>query len=165
MPIFMRPAVSVLSSFSKISSGSIDTRDVVVPGQLISFAGDNLITGHGTFRNVDKINTPKTFTDQEGSLELSIPECQNLQMRASLAGRVKAVNKLVYVEPLKARYSGNIGETIVGRIIEVEQRRWRVDVNSFQVANLSLANVKLPGGEMRRKSEDDERAMRSYIKV
>ncbi|XP_018646515.1 rrp4, putative [Schistosoma mansoni] len=49
-------------------------------------------------------------------------------------------------------------------VIPVEQRRWRVDVNSALLANLALANVKLPGGELRRKSEDDERAMRSFMK-
>ncbi|VDQ08256.1 unnamed protein product [Trichobilharzia regenti] len=47
---------------------------------------------------------------------------------------------------------------------KVDQRRWRVDVNSALLANLALANVKLPGGELRRKSEDDERAMRSFMK-
>lgn len=47
----------------------------------------------------------------------------------------------------------------------MEQRRWKVDVNSALFGNLALANVKLPGGELRRKSEDDERAMRSFMKV
>lgn len=50
-------------------------------------------------------------------------------------------------------------------LFKVEQRRWRVDINSALLANLALANVKLPGGELRRKSEDDERAMRSFMKV
>ncbi len=40
-----------------------------------------------------------------------------------------------------------------------------MDVNSYHLANLSLANVKLPTGELRRKSEDDERAMRSFMRV
>ncbi len=48
--------------------------------------------------------------------------------------------------------------------MEVAQRRWRVDANARLTANLSLSGVILPGGQLRRRSEEDERAMRSYLR-
>ncbi|CAA3017491.1 exosome complex component RRP4 homolog [Olea europaea subsp. europaea] len=41
---------------------------------------------------------------------------------ATLCGVVERVNKLVYVRALRARYKPEIGDIIVGRIIEVKSR-------------------------------------------
>ncbi|VDD74804.1 unnamed protein product [Mesocestoides corti] len=172
MPITITP--SILKESSSVSSSLEPTSDefrvIVIPGEVIFTSGSNLITGHGTYR-VDTTGGASNTTS--GDQELPVDTLQTpmdtatssaLPMHASLAGRLKSVNKLVYVEPPSARYSGNVGDTVVGRIIEVEQKRWKVDVNSYHLANLSLANVKLPTGELRRKSEDDERAMRSFMR-
>lgn len=40
-------------------------------------------------------------------------------LKSTVAGVVERVNKLVSVRPLKARYTGEIGDVIVGRVIEV----------------------------------------------
>lgn len=40
----------------------------------------------------------------------------------------------------KARYSGAIGDVIVGRIVEVGNKRWKVDINAKQDAVLLLGN-------------------------
>lgn len=69
-------------------------------------------------------------------------------MRASVAGVLEKVNKLISIRPLKARYNGEIGDLIVGRITEVQQKRWKVDVNSKLDAVLLLSSVNLPGGEL-----------------
>ncbi|QQP48927.1 Exosome complex exonuclease RRP4, partial [Caligus rogercresseyi] len=50
--------------------------------------------------------------------------------------------------------SGEIGDVLVGRISEVQQRRWKVDVNSRLDAVLQLS----------RRSSEDELAMRSYLR-
>ena len=45
---------------------------------------------------------------------------------ASVAGVVTRVNKLISVTPLKTKYQAEIGDVVVGRITEVQQKRWKV---------------------------------------
>jgi len=45
-------------------------------------------------------------------------------------------------------YIGQIGDVVVGRIIEVGQRRWKVDTKSKLDSVLMLSSVNLPGGEL-----------------
>jgi len=85
---------------------------------------DHLIRGHGT------------YVDDEKTL------------RASVAGILEKVNKLISIRPLKARYNGEIGDLVVGRITEVQQKRWKVDINAKLDAVLLLSSVNLPGGEL-----------------
>lgn len=82
---------------------------------------------------------------------------------ASVAGVVDRVNKLISVTPLKTRYNGEIGDVVVGRVVEVQQRRWKVDTNSRLDSVLALSSVNLPGGELRRRSAEDELSMRRYL--
>ncbi|VDN15212.1 unnamed protein product [Dibothriocephalus latus] len=171
MPITITAAIlnDPLAGAADFSSERKDLfRDIVVPGEVIFMSGSNLITGHGTYRpdSADpSAQRTESLLPQDMAAKPIVESSSSLPMYASLAGNLKSVNKLMYVEPPNARYAGNVGDTVVGRITEVEQRRWKVDVNSYQLANLSLANVKLPTGELRRKSEDDERAMRSFMRV
>jgi len=81
---------------------------------------------------------------------------------ASVAGVVERVNKLISVRPLQARYTGEIGDVVVCRVMEVAQRRWKVDTNARQDAVLMLSSINLPGGIQRRKSEEDELNMRKF---
>lgn len=55
---------------------------------------------------------------------------KNGALYSSVAGVVQRVNKLITVTPLKTKYQGEIGDVVVGRITEVQQKRWKVDVNS-----------------------------------
>lgn len=86
-------------------------------------------------------------------------------LKASVAGSVEQVNKLISVRPLKSRYFGEIGDVVVGRITEVQQKRWKVDTNSRLDSILLLSSVNLPGGELRRRSVEDEQMMRKYLQV
>jgi len=45
-------------------------------------------------------------------------------------------------------YIGQTGDVVVGRIIEVAQRRWKVDTKSKLDSVLMLSSVNLPGGEL-----------------
>ena len=69
-------------------------------------------------------------------------------LTASVAGVVEQVNKLISVRPIKNRYNGEVGDVIVGRITEVQQKRWKVDTNSRLDSVLLLSSVNLPGGEL-----------------
>lgn len=111
---------------------------IVTPGELIT---DDPIwmRGHGTY-----------FLDN--------------MTYSSVTGTVSKVNRLLSVIPLKSRYSPETGDHIVGRIVEVGNKRWKVDIGGKQHAVLMLGSVNLPGGILRRKSESDELQMRSFLK-
>ncbi|RLV92212.1 Exosome complex component RRP4 [Spathaspora sp. JA1] len=83
---------------------------------------------------------------------------------SSVAGSVSRVNRLLSVIPLRGRYSPETGDHIVGRITEVANKRWKVDIGTRQDAVLMLGSVNLPGGILRRKSESDELQMRNFLK-
>lgn len=83
---------------------------------------------------------------------------------SSVAGNVSRVNRLLSVIPLRGRYEAETGDHVVGRITEVGQKRWKVDIGCKQDAILMLGSVNLPGGVLRRKNESDELQMRSFLK-
>lgn len=73
---------------------------------------------------------------------------ENGQLKASVAGVREQVNNLISVRPLKSRYNGEVGDVVVGRITEVQQKRWKVETNSRLDSVLLLSSVNLPGGEL-----------------
>lgn len=114
-----------------------EPKRLVTPGSTIT-ADTDFMRGHGTYMEED-------------------------ELIASVAGIVETVNKLISVRPLKTRYNGEVGDVIIGRIQEVGQKRWKVDVNSRLNAILMLSAVNLPGGEQRKRSAEDELKMRQYL--
>ncbi|KAF3436346.1 hypothetical protein FNV43_RR23438 [Rhamnella rubrinervis] len=87
----------------------------------------------------------------------------NGEITATICGIVERVNKLVYVRTLRARYKPEVGDIIVGRVIEVAPKRWRLDINSSQDAVLMLSSMNLPDGIQRRRTAVDELNMRSIF--
>ncbi|CAK7240130.1 MAG: Exosome complex component rrp4 [Sporothrix thermara] len=82
---------------------------------------------------------------------------------SSLAGTVMRTNRLLSVRPLRARYAPEVGDLVVGRIVEVQARRWRVDVGAAQLAALPLSAINLPGGVLRKRTETDELQIRTFF--
>ncbi|KAI1273751.1 hypothetical protein F5Y07DRAFT_245695 [Xylaria sp. FL0933] len=82
---------------------------------------------------------------------------------SSVAGTLAKTNKLLSVRPLRARYTPEIGDLVVGRIVEVQSRRWRVDVGAALLAQLPLSAINLPGGIQRRRTETDELQIRTFF--
>ncbi|OBA23912.1 hypothetical protein METBIDRAFT_30279 [Metschnikowia bicuspidata var. bicuspidata NRRL YB-4993] len=111
---------------------------IVTPGELVT-DDPTWMKGHGTY-----------FLDN--------------QTFSSVAGNVSRVNRLLSVIPLRGRYEAETGDHVVGRITEVGQKRWKVDIGCKQDAVLMLGSVNLPGGVLRRKSESDELQMRNFLK-
>ena len=66
-----------------------------------------------------------------------------------MAGVVHFIDKYVCVKPLKQGYRPDVGDVVVGRVVQVDNtyRKWVVDINSYQHSQLGLANINLPGGE------------------
>ncbi|XP_038046466.1 exosome complex component RRP4-like [Patiria miniata] len=121
----------------KCSKTIQEPKRLVTPGDVITSDTD-FMRGHGTYMEEDKLH-------------------------ASVAGVVETVNKLICVKPLKTRYNGEVGDVVIGRITEVGQKRWKVDTNSRLNSALMLSAVNLPGGELRRRSAEDELLMREYL--
>ncbi|KAF8704096.1 hypothetical protein HU200_031584 [Digitaria exilis] len=88
---------------------------------------------------------------------------QDGEVVATLCGVVERVNKLVYVRTLRARYKPEVGDIIVGRVIEIAPKRWRLEINFSQDAVLMLSSMNLPDGIQRRRTAVDELNMRSIF--
>lgn len=84
-------------------------------------------------------------------------------IRSTVAGTILKTNKLLSVRPLRARYTPEIGDLVVGRIIEVQSRRWKVDVAAPLLAALPLSSINLPGGILRRRTAVDELNIRTFF--
>lgn len=82
---------------------------------------------------------------------------------ATVAGTVQKTNKLLSVHPLRARYTPEIGDLVVGRIVEVQSKRWKVDVAAPLLAQLPLSAINLPGGILRRRTSTDELQIRTFF--
>ncbi|KAK7522015.1 hypothetical protein IWZ03DRAFT_107664 [Phyllosticta citriasiana] len=114
-------------------------RDIVTPGEVVT-DDPQWMRGHGTY-------VP------EGSTEIL----------STVAGTVLKTNKLLSITPLRARYLPEIGDLIVGRIVEVQSRRWRVDIAAPQLAGLPLSAINLPGGILRKRTAVDELNIRTFF--
>ena len=118
------------------SAKAAAANSIVTPGELIT-EDPTWMKGHGTYFINDK-----TYS--------------------SVAGSISRVNRLLSVIPLRGRYSPETGDHVIGRITDVGNKRWKVDIGAKQDAILMLGSVNLPGGVLRRKSESDELQMRNF---
>jgi exosome complex component RRP4 len=73
--------------------------DIVTPGETVT-SNPQWMRGHGTYLVEDK-------------------ETGGTSIVATVAGTVQKVNKLLSVKPLRSRYQPEIGDLVVGRIVEV----------------------------------------------
>ena len=67
------------------------------------------------------------------------------------------------VIPLKSRYACKTGDIVIGRVTEILNKKWKVDINSSDAASLHLNAVKIAEVQ-RRKTEEDEKQMRTYLR-
>ncbi|EJT77054.1 exosome component 2 [Gaeumannomyces tritici R3-111a-1] len=111
--------------------------DIVTPGEVIT-TDPQWMRGHGTY---------------------TVPPA----IVSSVAGTVSRTNRLLSVRPVRARYTPEVGDLVVGRIVEVQARRWRVDVGASQLAALPLSAINLPGGVLRKRTDTDELQIRSFF--
>ncbi|XP_058464551.1 exosome complex component RRP4 [Malaya genurostris] len=111
-----------------------------------------------------RLFTPgEVITSQQGFMRGHGTYMEDEDIKSSVAGVMVQVNKLITVKPLKGRYVGEIGDVIVARVTDVQQKRWKVDTNSRLDSVLLLSSVNLPGGELRRRGVEDEQQMRKYL--
>lgn len=90
-------------------------------------------------------------------------EREDGKLVATTCGVVERVNKLLYIRPLKHRYTGSIGDVVVGRIVEVQADRWAVEIGAGHLAYLHIGSINLPGNIQRRRTEEDLLKMREFF--
>jgi exosome complex component RRP4 len=151
---------------------------VVVPGEEVTVE-QGFLRGHGTYVRRDFVASGGMQHDDDSDASEDDDDADELDggggeskvaaratkeggdtLIASVAGVVERVNRLISVRPLRARYTGEVGDVVVGRIVEVAPKRWRVDIGAKQPAVLMLGSVILPGGAQRRRTLEDQLQMR-----
>ncbi|KAA1083021.1 exosome non-catalytic core subunit rrp4 [Puccinia graminis f. sp. tritici] len=137
------------------SGSGFDQPALVVPGEMIA-SSKYWMRGHGTF--IEEQSEEQEVAELDGETQTS----EGL-IRSSLAGTVERINKLITVIPLSGRYRPEVGDLVIGRITEVQSKRWKVEAGGRQHAVLMLGSVNLPGGVQRRKLESDELQMRFFF--
>ncbi|KAK5717640.1 Exosome complex component rrp4 [Elasticomyces elasticus] len=119
--------------------GHSRSNTIITPGQIVT-DDPQWMRGHGTF--ADTTSTA---------------------IRSTLAGTLQKTNKLLSIVPLRARYTPEIGDLVIGRIVEVQSRRWKVDVAAPLLAHLPLSSINLPGGVLRKRTSVDELNIRAFF--
>lgn len=83
---------------------------------------------------------------------------------ASVSGLTILTESIVSVSTTSPRYHPEVGDVVVGRIIDVSANRWRCEVFGLQDAIMPIRNVTGPGSILRRKGREDELTMRTLFK-
>lgn len=125
-----------------MSDGDLPTsqsKSVVTPGEHIT-SDPQWMRGHGTY----------------------VPAATSTIV-STVAGHLHKTNKLLSVQPLRARYQPEIGDLVVGRIVSVQTKKWSVDIAAPMLANLPLSSINLPGGILRRRTAVDELNIRTFF--
>lgn len=126
---------------------NLNQYQIVTPGEPI-LVEPGFLRGHGTYQSTASASSTRS---------------DDVILRSSVSGVVERVNKLVTVKPFKARYQPEVGDVVIGRITEVAQGRWKVDINAKCDAQLLLSSVYLPGGVQRKRTYTDELNMRTLL--
>ena len=118
---------------------STEKSKIVLPGETIAEISKGFMSGRGTY-------------------EL------NGNIISSVLGKVANISKLVTVYPKKFPYNPEVGDVIIGRIISVEKKSWKVNLYTQREGILNLTAINLPQGEQRIRNEEDQMQMRIYFK-
>lgn len=141
-----------------------DDQLVVVPGEEIT-RGNGFLRGHGTF--VAALDGPEEGDGDDDDMQVIEEEGdgdgERVKLIASVAGVVTRINRLISVRPVQSRYNGEVGDVVIGRIVEVGNKQWKVDLGSRQPGKLMLGSINLPGGALRRRTLEDQLQMRSLF--
>ncbi|GJZ44031.1 exosome complex component RRP4, partial [Tanacetum coccineum] len=106
-------------------------------------------------------------------LMLSLNQTQKIRLQRALESLESGANSNASVtvadtipvnqEDGVLKYKPEVGDIIVGRVLEVAQKRWRLEINFSQDATLMLSSMNLPDGIQRRRTAVDELNMRSIF--
>ncbi|KAF7534644.1 hypothetical protein G7054_g6038 [Neopestalotiopsis clavispora] len=124
-----------------------------------SLARESVVKNHTS----DSESDSEGGVDLDGDISMTRPAKRVRRNEAILTPGEVITEDPQWMRPLRARYTPEIGDLVVGRIVEVQARRWRVDVGSAVLAQLPLSAINLPGGIQRRRTETDELQIRTFF--
>jgi len=93
----------------------VKEKDIVTPGEILAKGMDNF-PGYGTYR-------------------------ENEEIYSSRVGIVYIDGRAIKVIPLSGVYMPKVGDTIIGKVIDIAFSGWRIDTNSAYSAMLSLKDA------------------------
>lgn len=109
------------------------------------------------------INLGEVICPAKGYVRGHGTRLENGNLIATVSGQVKTTSKLIAVHPVKKRYVPEVGHVIVGEVVMVDDKKWKVDICARQHATLALSAIHLPGGAQRRRTEKDALQMRNFF--
>ncbi|KAF2224154.1 hypothetical protein BDZ85DRAFT_173596, partial [Elsinoe ampelina] len=125
---------------------------LLTPGQTLT-TSPTFMRGHGTY--LPTTTTTTTEAQPHSTADFSI--------LSTLLGTPLRTNRLLSILPLHSPYVPEIGDLIIGRIVEVQSRRFKVDIRGPLLGNLPLSSINLPGGILRKRTAVDELNMRNFF--
>lgn len=146
--------VAVLFSFVRLAMTYVSS------GSIIS-ANPDCLVGHGcqlsTLRT-DNNNDTATYDELESQQGVA----PGTVLRATVSGFVSRISALVSVHALHTRYTPEVGDIVVARVLSLGDERWRLDINSRLHATLLLSSINLPEFELRKRTLEDRLNMRRF---
>lgn len=114
----------------------IEGQNFVLPGGLIT-TDQGYMAGRGTYTNKSGIYS-------------------------ALVGRTVITNKLISVKSLKPRFVASTGDVVIGKVVQIFNKKWIVEIEATDRASLHINSVTLEDIQ-RRKTEEDEQKMRELF--
>lgn len=104
--------------------------------------------------------------ESEGYIKGYGTECYDNSIFSSYFGTVQQINKLITVTPVFSfRYTPEVGDVVIGKVTQIYNKKWKLEMNSKGDCTLGLGSINLPGVMQRRKSEDDEINMSKFFDI
>lgn len=111
---------------------------LVVPGEVIADESNGFMAGWGTYSLNGKIIS-------------------------AAAGTVQTIDKLINVSIKNMPYRPEQGDVVIGKVVSIENKMWKVNIFANRDAVLNLVNINLPEGEQRRRLEEDTYMMKKFF--
>ncbi|KAL0236745.1 hypothetical protein PCE1_000143 [Barthelona sp. PCE] len=103
--------------------------------------------------------TPANLKNQFGSGLFSFRG--NAMPTACFCGPVTNLEQHTFVNPYQKRYSPQSGDTVIGKVIEVSDDRWKIDIGAHLPAYLNVTQILETAGRMF--NDTDSLSMRTYL--
>ena len=83
---------------------------------------------------------------------------------ATVSGHISRVNQLVTVQANNRRYTAQVGDLCIGRVVAVSDDRFTIDIGASTAASLLLSQVSLPNDVIRRRNQSDAVTIRRFFR-
>lgn len=129
------------------------------------FEDESMLATANKFINVGEVVTRESgYLRGHGIRQQYNNQLDCNELIACVAGFLQQTNKFLVIKPMRSRYKPQVGHVIVGRISNVRDKTWDVDIGAHLHASLALSAIHLPGGVHRRRTESDALQMRKFFR-